>query len=201
MDVPLRATVLVVDDEDGPREALRLALGRQFTVLIADSGEAALRALGDTPIDVVMLDLRMPGMGGLETLRRIRELDPDVEVVIVTAVAPYDVAWECMRLRAFDVLRKPFSGAEIVAIAERAAASRSARRYNHHKPIAPLVEELVKQLESMTGPAEQDVVRYVRLLARCLQSLVQGPVEFRLRDALESLRYDKQDAADPKATR
>jgi DNA-binding NtrC family response regulator len=204
MDVTLLWTVLVVDDEDGPREALRLVLERQFRVLLADGGEAALRILAKTPVDVVMLDLRMPGMSGIETLERIRELDPNVEVVVVTALPPYDVAWDCMRLRAFDVLRKPFSGAEILATAERAAASRSAR-YHDQKPtaaIAPLAEELVTQLEGMTsGTGEQDVVRYVRLLARCLRSLVQRPPELRLRDALESLTYDGKEATGPKPAR
>ena len=201
MDSTLQPTLLIVEDEEGPRQALCLALRPHFTVLVADSGEAALRALENTRVDVVMLDLRMPGMDGIETLQRIREIDLDVEVVIVTAVPPYDVAWECMRLRAFDVLRKPFSGAEIIAIAERAAASSRARRHSH-KPIAPLAEELVKRLEDMTSAAgEQDVVRYVRLLARCLQSLVQDPVELRVHDALESLRHDWQNVLDAKAGR
>jgi DNA-binding NtrC family response regulator len=187
--------VLVVDDEDGPREALGMVLERSFRVLTADGGASALRTLADTQVDVVMLDLRMPEMDGIETLRRIRDLDPDVEVVIVTAVPPYDVAWECMRLRAFDVLRKPFSAAEIMATAQRAAASRSVRHDDKTSTavIAPLVDELVKQLEGMsTGVIEREVMSYARLLARWLQSLVQKPSGLRLRDALSSLPQDEK---------
>jgi DNA-binding NtrC family response regulator len=122
------STVLVVDDEDGPREALRLVLESQFRVMTADGGAAALRALAQTPVDIVTLDLRMPGMDGFETLRRIHDLDPDIEVVIVSAVPPFEVALERPKLVAFDVVRKPFSATELVATAERAAAHRFARR-------------------------------------------------------------------------
>src|SRR5262249_803342 len=108
MDVSALSTVLVVDDEDGPREALRTALEPSFRGVTADGGASGLRVFTDTQVEVVMLDIRMPGMDGIETLRRLRDIDPDVEVIIVTAVPPYDVAWECMRLRVFDVLRKPF---------------------------------------------------------------------------------------------
>jgi len=76
----------------------------------------------------VTLDLRMPGMDGFETLRRIHDLDPEIEVVIVSAVPPFEVEPERSRLRAFDVVRKPFSATELVATAERAAAHRFARR-------------------------------------------------------------------------
>ena len=124
----LPSTVLVVDDEDGPREALRLVLEGQFRVLTADGGAAALRALAETPVDVVTLDLRMPGMDGFETLRRIHALDPEIEVVIVSAVPPFQVDRESPQVRAFGVVRKPFSATEMMATAERAAASRYARR-------------------------------------------------------------------------
>jgi DNA-binding NtrC family response regulator len=129
------STVLVVDDEDGPREALRLVLESQFRVLTADGGAAALRALAETPVDVVTLDLRMPGMDGFETLRRIHALDPEIEVVIVSAVPPFQVDRESPRMRAFDVVRKPFSATEMMATAERAAAHRFARR-GEAKPTA-----------------------------------------------------------------
>ena len=124
-----RPTVLVVDDESGPREAFRFVLEDQFNVLTVESGWAALDALRENPVDVITLDMMMPAISGIETLERIREIDSDVEVVIVTALPADRVARECMRLRAFDVLAKPFSRAEIVSAAERAAARRSARRH------------------------------------------------------------------------
>jgi DNA-binding NtrC family response regulator len=76
-------------------------------------------------------------MDGFETLRRIHDLDPEIEVVIVSAVPPVEVALERSRLDAFDVVRKPFSATELVSTAERAAAHRFARR-GEAKPTATL---------------------------------------------------------------
>ena len=123
-----RPTVLVVDDESGPREAFRLVLEDEFNVLTAESGWAALDALRQNAVDVITLDLMMPAISGIETLKRIRKIDADVEVVIVSAMAAPDATSECRRLRAFEVLAKPFSRAEILSAADRAAARRSARR-------------------------------------------------------------------------
>jgi DNA-binding response OmpR family regulator len=135
-----RPTVLVVDDENGPREAFRLVLEDHFNVLTADSGSAALGVLRDTPVDVVTLDLMMPVLSGVETLRRIRELDSDVEVVIVSAMPARDVTSKCVYLRAFEILAKPFSRVEILAAAKRASTRRNDRR-RAQQSAAPQTEQ------------------------------------------------------------
>ncbi|HSD09976.1 MAG TPA: response regulator [Candidatus Binatia bacterium] len=123
-----RPTVLVVDDESGPREAFRLVLEDAFNVLTADSGWAALDALRKNAVDVITLDLTMPAISGIDTLKRIRKIDSDVEVVIVSALPAPNATSECKRLRASEVLAKPSSRTEILSVAERAAARRIARR-------------------------------------------------------------------------
>jgi CheY-like chemotaxis protein len=126
---------LVVDDESGPREAFEIVLEGQFDVLTAESGLAALEVLRKRAVDVVTLDLMMPAMSGPETLQRIRQIDAEVEVVVVSAVPSRREIEECRRLGAFDVLAKPFSRAEIVAVVGRAAAS--ARERARAKRIVP----------------------------------------------------------------
>ncbi len=100
--------VLLVDDETDFLESLgqRLRL-RGVPALTAASGPEALAILGDQPVDVVVLDVRMPGMDGIETLRRIKEAHPRVEVVMLTGHADLESSLEGMRFGFFDYLTKP----------------------------------------------------------------------------------------------
>ncbi|HMM40053.1 MAG TPA: response regulator [Desulfovibrio sp.] len=100
--------ILLVDDETEFLELMTKRLDRRnFQVTTASTGEAALEALARTPVDVVVLDVRMPGMGGIETLRRLKEMAPDTEVILLTGHANMEVAVEGMELGAFDYLLKP----------------------------------------------------------------------------------------------
>jgi DNA-binding NtrC family response regulator len=116
--------VLVVDDERGVRESLRFLLEPDFTVEAVSSGEAALEALGTRTFDVVILDLAMPGMNGVETLEKIRAIDPDVEVVVSTGYSSIKATGDIGRLRAYRVVQKPFHSADIVSIVRGAARAR-----------------------------------------------------------------------------
>ncbi len=105
--------ILVVDDEDGIRDFLVEVLesaGHQLTA--AADGESALRELGRTSFDLMITDLKMPGMGGLTLFERARALDPNLEVIVLTAHGSVDVAVRAMKLGAFDFLQKPLSGPE-----------------------------------------------------------------------------------------
>ncbi len=101
-------TVLLVDDEVEFRELLAKRLHkRKLDVLTADNAEEALRLLAAKPVDVVVLDVRMPGMSGTDALREIKKRLPNVEVLMLTGHAQLDVALEGMELGAFDYLLKP----------------------------------------------------------------------------------------------
>ena len=81
------ARILVVDDELGPRESLRMLLKPAYQITTADSGRAALQMLSQIRPDVVILDIKMPEMDGLEVLRRVKRADRSIEVVMITAYA------------------------------------------------------------------------------------------------------------------
>ncbi len=100
--------VLLVDDEVDFRDLLAKRLAkRKLRVVTAGDGAEALRLLASTPVDVVVLDVRMPGMSGTDVLREIKAKWPTVEVVMLTGHAQLDVALAGMELGAFDYLLKP----------------------------------------------------------------------------------------------
>jgi DNA-binding NtrC family response regulator len=102
--------VLVVDDEEDFRRTLAKRLAkRRVRVLQAASGEEALEVIRREPVHVVALDVRMPGMDGLATLRAIKQADDLIEVVMLTGHASIEVAVEGMELGAFDYLMKPMN--------------------------------------------------------------------------------------------
>jgi DNA-binding NtrC family response regulator len=100
--------VLLVDDESGFLEPLLKRLRRRgISAAASNSGEEALRRIETEPPDVVILDVKMPGMSGLETLREIKQNRPLVEVIMLTGHASVEAAIEGMELGAFDYLMKP----------------------------------------------------------------------------------------------
>jgi two-component system, NtrC family, response regulator AtoC len=119
--------ILVVDDEAGVREFVAEALEADgFEAVPVASGEAALQELSKRSYALLFTDLKMPGMGGLELLARAKELQPEIEVIVLTAQGSVDVAVEAMRLGAFDFIQKPVSGPqELRLLAERALERRS----------------------------------------------------------------------------
>jgi len=104
----MRPTILVVDDDPGLRESFRVILEDDYEVLDVPDGLQALELLRSCQVDLVLLDIRLPGMDGIEVLERIKALDEQVEVILVTAVKTVRTAVGAMKLGAFDYLTKPF---------------------------------------------------------------------------------------------
>ncbi len=123
--MPEQATILVVDDEIGPRESLRAILKSEYRVLVATEGEQAVKMVEESSIDVVLLDLRMPGVSGVRVMERIKAVDPDIEVILITGYASYETVLEALRLHAFDYIPKPFNIAQLRDLVRRAVARRS----------------------------------------------------------------------------
>ena len=123
MEKPKKFKVLLVDDEDIFREATARQLKvRGFSVLTADGGEAALELILSDPPDVVLLDQEMPGMHGTETFVAIKELNPLIEVIMLTGNTSVDNALELMKLGTFDYLMKPVNIDELLYKIEDAHA-------------------------------------------------------------------------------
>jgi DNA-binding NtrC family response regulator len=147
------SNILIVDDEIGPRESLRMILKTDYNVHCVDSGSAAIEMVQQNQIDVVTLDLKMPGLSGMDTLEQIRAIDPTVMVIIVTGSGTLNSAIEAMRHGVFDYIPKPFNVPEVMAIIQRAIQR---RRLN------------VKIQEVMSDSFDQYMVRKTAAGSNCL---------------------------------
>jgi len=140
-----KGTILIVDDEVGPRESLRMILKPIYDVYTAGDGQEALKCIHDKNIDLITLDLKMPGLSGIDVLREIKKIQPDVEVIVITGYGTLNNAQEAIRFGAGDFISKPFNVADIIAI-----VSKSFERRNYNLKIKNLIQQ-IKGLRSSLG--------------------------------------------------
>ena len=123
-----RPTILVIDDERGPRESLRFLLKDDYRVLCAESVDRGLQLLQEHSPDTVIMDIRMPGRDGIDGLREIRKLDPELAVVMLTGFAAVATAQEAIRHEASDYMEKPFDASEMRRVVRRHVEQTCLRR-------------------------------------------------------------------------
>ena len=179
--------ILVIDDEVGPRESLRMLLKPKYQVHTADCVEAGLKLLKEKQPDTIVMDIRMPGMTGIEGLRRIREIDPHLSVIMLTGFGALDTAKEALRLGANDYISKPFDAHEMQEVIGRNVERTRVHRTSEHAAteIKELNNRLLKELAqkerlASLGQASAEFVHdlgnpltivwgYVQLLAKRLE--------------------------------
>jgi DNA-binding NtrC family response regulator len=120
-----RGSILIVDDELGPRESLRMILEPIYDVHTVDNGQEALNFICREKVDLVTLDLKMPGLTGVDVLREIKNFRPDIDVIIITGYGSLNNAQEAIRFGAGDFISKPFNVADIIAIISKSFERRS----------------------------------------------------------------------------
>ncbi len=187
--------ILVIDDEMGPRESLRMLLKPNYNVTTADSVEAGIRLLKEKHPDTIVMDIRMPGMTGIEGLRKIREIDQNLSVIMLTGFGALETAKEALRLGANDYISKPFDASEMREVigrnVERTRLQRASE--NAAEEIKELNGRLLKELAqkerlASLGQASAEFVHdlgnpltivwgYVQLLARKLDKAENGEGE------------------------
>ncbi|HUL37917.1 MAG TPA: response regulator [Thermodesulfobacteriota bacterium] len=141
-----RGSILIVDDEFGPRESLRMIFKSFYEVYTVESGQEAIRFLSQNKVDLVTLDLHMPGLSGFDVLREIKNLQPGIEVIIVTAYGSLSNAQEAVSLGAGDFISKPYNVADIITTVSKSFA----RRSNNLK-----IKNLIHQLKSLHSLLEE----------------------------------------------
>jgi two-component system sensor histidine kinase/response regulator len=141
-----RGTLLIVDDEDGPRQSLRVIFKDEYNLLMAEDGPTAIKLAQENEIDVAVLDIRMAGMSGIEVLERLKYVKPDMEAIMMTAFETTDTIRQALRLRACDYINKPFDLATIRAAVAQAMQRRRLESEIHSS--AEKVQELLTELQS-----------------------------------------------------
>jgi two-component system response regulator PilR (NtrC family) len=123
--------ILVVDDEQGMRDFLSIMLKKEgYEVVAAENGEHALKTIHAEIYDLVITDVKMPKVDGIEVLRTVKEVSPETVVVVITAFATTDIAVQAMKLGAYDYITKPFKVDEIKLIIQKALEKRDLRKEN-----------------------------------------------------------------------
>lgn len=166
--------VLIVDDDRNTRDGLQRALRRGYEVLVAESGERALQILHGQDVDILLSDVRMPGMDGVTLLQRARAHHPELVSILLTAYGNVEVAVEAMKVGAYDFLMKPVNLDHLDLLLQRALRSRDVESENRQ-----LREELDHKfgLESIIGvsPVMQDLFDTIRQAAPSQATvLIQG---------------------------
>ncbi len=127
----MSARILVVDDEEIViRSCLRILEGNGYEIDVAHDGHEALRKIESNTYDIMILDIMMPNLGGLEVLRRVKETHPDMDVIMITGLSQIDTAVQAMKLGAFDYISKPFEPDELKLGVQRARERRQLLQEN-----------------------------------------------------------------------
>jgi two-component system response regulator AtoC len=162
----VKERILIVDDDDALRESLELVLVAEgYEVVGVAGGPAALTALQAAPVDVVLCDLRMPGMDGMELLPQLVRRLPGVPVILMSAYGSADLAVEAMNRGAYDYLSKPFQPSEVILTIRKARERERLRRANRllrrdvqrvvgERPIIAASEGMIEVLELLERAAE-----------------------------------------------
>ena len=174
MSVYEKPTILIVDDEKNTREGLARALKRQYNIVLADQGETALDALGQHEVDLVLSDVRMPGMDGITLMKRILARDTQPICILLTAYGSVETAVDAMKVGAYDFLTKPVNLDHLEMLVQRALRSRDIEEENRN-----LSEQLDRKfgVENMIGnsAAMNDVYDTIRQVAPSRATvLIQG---------------------------
>jgi len=167
-----RAKILVVDDELGPRESLKLILQDRHEVSTANNGDQALACLDQAEYDLVILDIRMPGINGIDLLAEVKKRAPDTEVVMITAYASVETATNALRHGALDYLIKPFDRQSVLDVVEKGLSRRAHSRNMKNKlhQLQLVNRALVEEIERATRNIQRHFLETVSSLVAAVDA-------------------------------
>ncbi|MBW2002408.1 MAG: sigma-54-dependent Fis family transcriptional regulator, partial [Deltaproteobacteria bacterium] len=173
-EVEKKATILVVDDEHGVRQSFYMVLKDEFKVLLAESGNEAIDVFSKNAVDLILLDILLPDINGIKLLEKFMEMDPNTEIIMVTAVKEIQTAVNAIKLGAYEYIIKPFVVDEVLSVIHRAL-----EKHSLVKEVTYLKHELKRfhPFEKMVGE-DKKMRKIFELIATIAQSdgtvIIQG---------------------------
>ena len=142
--------VLVIDDELGPRESLRYLLGEEFEVDVSDRVEGGLEKISQTTYDTIIMDIRLPSMNGIEGLAKVRQIDKDVSIIMLTGYGNLETAQEAIKLGANEYVTKPFDIHRMLETVKKHSKESNLRRQRGY-----MLKEVQKMNDILKGQLEE----------------------------------------------
>ena len=155
MNTDKKTTVLVVDDEHGVRQSFNMFLKDKYHLLLAGSGREAIDTFIKNSVDLILLDILLPDIDGIELLKKFKEMDPNTEIIMVTAVKEVQIAVQAIKLGAYEYIVKPFQVDAVLTLISRALEKRSLisevtylrHELERHQPFEKMIGEDKKMRE------------------------------------------------------
>lgn len=185
-----KATVLVVDDENGIRESFKMILKDGYHVLLAETGEEALDIFKKNPVDLILLDILLPDINGIDLLEKLKAMDLNTEIIMVTGVKDIQTAVRAIKLGAYQYIIKPFTVEDIINVIDRALEKNNLvreltylrnelERYHPFKEFVGEDEKMKKIFELISTIADSDSAVFIQgesgtgkeLVARAIHNL------------------------------
>jgi len=187
--------VLVIDDERGPRESLKMVLKLDYEILLADRVDCGLELLRNENPDLVIMDIRMPEKSGIEGLQEIREVNPNVSIVMLTGYGDLETAQQAIRFGANDYLQKPFDADEILQVV---------KKYVDRSRLLARKRQAQQELQKMTQSLSREVGKTNKLtsLGAASAELVhdlRNPLTI-IRGYLDLLNYELKEKQESTST-
>ncbi|HMZ79648.1 MAG TPA: sigma-54 dependent transcriptional regulator, partial [Acidobacteriota bacterium] len=170
-----KGSILVVDDEEIMRDVLETLLSSAgYRVGLAKTGEEGLELYQQQPFDLVLLDVSMPGMGGLNTLEALLKYDPEAVVIMITAYATFDTAVTAWQVGAYNCIRKPFENNQILRVVE--GGLRRRRKDEEHRELKKTLRQASQKNEIIArSPRMLEILELVEQIAPARTTvLIQG---------------------------
>ncbi|MCS7181151.1 MAG: response regulator, partial [bacterium] len=175
-----KETILIIDDELGPRESLRFIFKDKYNVITAESGSKGIEIVKSRKVDIIILDLKMPDKNGIETLEEIRKYDENVPIIILTGYGDMEAARKAMRYGVIEFLSKPFEVLEIERIVAKGIEKGKAIRESERliKEINLLRTSLLQRIEeiehlAVLGQMSSEIIHEINNLLTVIHGYTQ----------------------------